>query len=75
MKSADAAAAMDRALALGFDQLGRTAPNPAVGCVIAGPQGFIAGGATADHRSALAAQPKRLVYSLHSGRSHFGMIG
>ena len=39
---------MDRALALGFDQLGRTAPNPAVGCVIAGPQGFIAGGATAD---------------------------
>lgn len=48
MKPADATAAMEKALVLAYDQLGRTAPNPAVGCVIAGPEGLIAGGATAD---------------------------
>lgn len=41
--------AMDRALALAAEQLGRTAPNPSVGCVIVDSHGRIVGqGATGD---------------------------
>jgi diaminohydroxyphosphoribosylaminopyrimidine deaminase/5-amino-6-(5-phosphoribosylamino)uracil reductase len=40
---------MDTALALAVSQLGRTAPNPSVGCVLAKNGLVIATGATADH--------------------------
>ena len=39
---------MDLALALARGQQGRTAPNPAVGCVITDKSGIVATGATAD---------------------------
>jgi diaminohydroxyphosphoribosylaminopyrimidine deaminase/5-amino-6-(5-phosphoribosylamino)uracil reductase len=39
---------MDTALALAIAQLGRTAPNPAVGCVLVANNRIIATGATAD---------------------------
>lgn len=40
---------MDTALALAKSQLGRTAPNPAVGCVLVRDGQIVGSGATADH--------------------------